>query len=1004
VSNRRCQLGAGALGIAGAILLITSGLVYAQPRPAARLTVSSSGEQANDASRLIGNSRDSRTVLFASLASNLVAGDTNGVEDLFVRDRDVDRDGVLDEPGAVSTTRVSVGSGGAQADRPTTAGVLSRDGRFVLFTTEASTLVSGDTNQVGDVFLHDRDSDQDGVLDEPGAISTTRISEGAGGVQANAASTALSMTPDGRFVLFSSAASTLSSVPVGGFVQVYRKDRATGALTLVSSSPDGAAADGVSDMGSMSDDAQVVAFRSTAGNLGGGTAGLARAYFRDLGAGTLVHFEAPLPPNGPILSFGVLAGPGVAPDGATVYFSTFTTYATGTASSATDGDLYEFDRRTGARRRVAAGLGFMFGEDPRYIVFRGARSRILGCSAYDGSSRYDRVTGRTTTLVHAGLANVTAGGSLRRVLFESSSLTNCLPPGSSPPSPMNQLIDSAYGAPIVMPAPVRPGLMNWEGSEVIFEAADAGILPGGADSNGAADVFAVDLDSRLDQDADGLDDRWEAATGLSYTSGAGADGPDGNPDNDALTNLQEYQASSHPRGQTIHYLAEGAENAFFSTHLALANPTAAPATAVVRLLGDGGAATAAFVSVPAMGQRTLELSDANALPSASFSVVVESNTPLAIERTMSWDASRNTYGGHAERAFSEPSTTWLFAEGSTTGDFELFYLLQNPHSSEVTAIVCYLRPGGLPPIERTYILPAASRTTIVVKTQAPELASTDVSAAITADRPILAERSMYLTRMGQPFAAGHASAGVTAPATNWFFAEGATGAFFDLFLLLANSDAVDATVEVRYLLVDGEVLTKTYVVGANSRRTIWVNGEDIPGRGRVLANVDLSMMLTSTNGVGIVAERAMWFPGPGWTPAFWSEAHVSAGSTAAATRWVVADVHAGGPANTQTFVLVANTSAFEGRFELSKLTNAGASYFGTYTVPANSRTTIPIAGDDETYGPPSRARVTGERFGLLIESVGSRPPAQLVVERSTYWDAGGVVWAAGTNALATPIP
>ena len=53
---------------------------------------------------------------------------------------------------------------------------------------------------------------------------------------------------------------------------------------------------------------------------------------------------------------------------------------------------------------------------------------------------------------------------------------------------------------------------------------------------------------------------------------------------------------------------------------------------------------------------------------------------------------------------------------------------------------------------------------------------------------------MYLSRPGQPFAAGHDSAGVTAPATNWFFAEGATGGFFDLFILLANPEQPDAAV------------------------------------------------------------------------------------------------------------------------------------------------------------------------------------------------------------------
>ncbi len=96
------------------------------------------------------------------------------------------------------------------------------------------------------------------------------------------------------------------------------------------------------------------------------------------------------------------------------------------------------------------------------------------------------------------------------------------------------------------------------------------------------------------------------------------------------------------------------------------------------------------------------------------------------------------------------------------------------------------------------------------------------------DQPILVERAMYRTVGGQVFAAGHASAGVTAAATSWFLAEGATGDFFDLFVLLANPNTTPADVEIRYLLTDGTVLTKVYTVAPESRRTIYVDDETFP--------------------------------------------------------------------------------------------------------------------------------------------------------------------------------
>ena len=122
--------------------------------------------------------------------------------------------------------------------------------------------------------------------------------------------------------------------------------------------------------------------------------------------------------------------------------------------------------------------------------------------------------------------------------------------------------------------------------------------------------------------------------------------------------------------------------------------------------------------------------------------------------------------------------------------------------------------------------------------------------------PVIVERAMYLSTPTQGFAAGHESAGVTAPSTQWFLAEGATGPYFDLFILIANPNSQQANVTARYLLPSGAVVTKTYDVAPNSRFNIWVDYE-----GAELANEAISTTVTSTNGVPIIVERAMWWPG-----------------------------------------------------------------------------------------------------------------------------------------------
>jgi hypothetical protein len=176
-----------------------------------------------------------------------------------------------------------------------------------------------------------------------------------------------------------------------------------------------------------------------------------------------------------------------------------------------------------------------------------------------------------------------------------------------------------------------------------------------------------------------------------------------------------------------------------------------------------------------------------------------------------------------------------------------------------------------------------------------------------------------------------------------------------------------------------------------------VDDEQIPaGSGvRPLDNVAVSSTITSTNGVPIIVERTMWWPGPALAAAFWTEAHNSPGATAPAGRWALAEGEVGGPQSADTYLLIANTSAFAGDARVRLYFEDGTTAERTVPLPARSRTTLGVSTEF-----PAAA---GRRFGAVVESLGTTP-AQIVVERAMYTSPGGVTWAAGTNALATPVP
>lgn len=500
-----------------------------------------------------------------------------------------------------------------------------------------------------------------------------------------------------------------------------------------------------------------------------------------------------------------------------------------------------------------------------------------------------------------------------------------------------------------------------------------------------------------DTDGDGMSDRFEQTFG-------GASGGNLNPnddtDGDGRTNFEEYIAGTHPTNvpALTRFFAEGANSpSFFETTIAIANPGSATAVVNLRFLpADGGAVDrhySTYLEVPPQSRRTVRPADLPLFVNKAFSTVIESDREVAAERTMVWPADVR-YGSHTETAVKAPAQTWYLAEGSTLGDFSLYYLIENPNPTATNVKVTYLRPTPLTPIEIDYTVAADARLTIDVKAQGPELASENLSAKVEVvggSNGIIVERAMYLSGNGQLWRAGHDAVGVTAPATNWFFAEGATGGFFDMYLLLANPSSARANVRLRFLRTgDRPEVVVNIPVEPNSRWT-----ENVENLDPLLVSEPLSTIVESD--VPLIAERAIYWPG--LDQGGWLEGSVSHGATETGEAWVVADAELGGAYSAETFVLIANTSAFQGRARVTLLTEDGTaiSPFAVDLAP-NSRTNVPDVSN----------LVGGKRFSVLVESIphpnSTSGAAAIVVERASYSnDSNGVVWSAGGTTLATKI-
>jgi len=384
-----------AWAIAGLTTVLSLSL---SPGPAAAGSVPPAAQRASGDSHSYegGVSADGRYVVFSSWASNLVAGDTNQTQDVFVRDMV-----------AGTTRRVSVGVGG-QGDQASLSPTVSSDGRYVAFASAADNLVTGDSNATWDVFVRDLVGG-----------TTQRVSVGTGGGQGDKMSFDPAISADGQSVAFTSAADNLVTGDSNSEWDVFVRSWSGGTTRLASATAGGAPGDNLSYDPSISASGRYVAFVSGADNLVAPDTNVAGDIFvRDLTTGAIDLVSVA---TGGARADAPSVSPQVTPDGRYVAFTSLaSTLASGDTNVAPD--AFVRDRTLGTTRRVdttsaggqANGEAFtpFLSDDGRYATFASTATDLVTPSGTQADAQVYSRDLTTGAYRQASLSTTGQGGNL----------------------------------------------------------------------------------------------------------------------------------------------------------------------------------------------------------------------------------------------------------------------------------------------------------------------------------------------------------------------------------------------------------------------------------------------------------------------------------------------------------------------------------------------------------------------------------------------------------------
>ena len=802
-----------------------------------RCSTDSTGAQADGGSTYSSVDSTGSKIVFMSTATNLVAGDTNGVADIFCKDLTT---GV--------TIRCSTDSSGQESNGVCSDPKISGNGRYVVFASDATNLVTGDTNAKKDVFRKDL------VTGE-----VTRCSQSAALGEGNDASETPVINADGGYVAFATSATNLVSGDVNGFKDIVRYDCSTGGLVCCSTDSAGAQGNGDSSgTPSISSDGSLVLFSSNASNLvTNDTNGGGDCFRKNLNTGAILlcstdqagvqrYFQSPtMSGNGRYIAFSAYYQ----------FVPRSLTYQTVYRKDLETGEILNCTCTTTGEVRSQHAYHQGISEDGTYVALR-----------WYYSSNYDIFR--------------------KMPLCETSYISSLSPASGAPGSEVDisgEKFGSVRGASkVLFNEKEAAGYVQWSDSHI------KAIAPTGTSGDirvtvvnelGTSNGVTFNIPLPRISGIEPKDDYW---------NGYGSCG-------DELT-IQGYDFL--PRGDNSRVwfgtVAATEIPSWSDTEIkVIVPPGLEPGDCELTVENDAGVSQPDdFAVCPAIVNVDKDygiIGEVVTIEGTSFGSSRGESTvyfcSAVATEYLAWSNTRivaripyydydfeaedmkltvgvipfGEYLGWVNTDFEVVPFITCFAEGYTGAGFQEYICLgnANPYPAEVT--IFYLLPDNYY-WDQKLTVPANARLTANVNAEVPDM---EVSAYIVSNVEIAVERPIYFN-YGGGWTGGHDTVASRWLSKNWFFAEGYTGPGFEEWICVLNLYDAPANLTFHFQTAEEGEVVRTASLAPGTRGSFKVN--DLLG-----PNYSCSLWLESD--VLLVAERSMYFDYTGTCDGHWEGGH-----------------------------------------------------------------------------------------------------------------------------------